>query len=1066
MALKTNPLNHYSFQHWDTCFVLFAAEWWKRNYEEGPWTWTPIESELQISNFNPNTRSLIVERGCKALRIGLAESSKKYIGAVALSSGIPTKTLSKGAWLSKLIKNSYEEYIRSSSSSNSLIDSIRYNASRNSPETFRIESFYQLIELIIVKLSYLKKKYSLGKQNDPINVLDQQDSSWRNDFPISIDSNEGVEFLNALLTEIARIREIGKYPISMEWELIDGGNNWSIDSVIKFPKGEVYLDDLRITDDKIISKIESSSRIAILLFSDEGLVKELGITIPGRKTDGQVVIEFPRGISLKGVKYSVGYRIVVASQGSEIAVLPLASALNNDVPWSFVMNEGKYILKSLASFNSHSDEVLTVVPFDYEILEGQPIKLGKFDDWGIVYRVSIKTVLRNFDKGVFKIDVKYNQSDNYNYILRGKNYLPEYIKTNQTSIFYGKPKLLKEDTESTQSYIISNGIHVRPKGSLDWQDWENIYSGQYGIRLVENGFTLFQDQIFILPERFEIQVIGNITNSISGEVRIKESSEFDLRVFDGECQSSIEKSNSDKGYCVKLKALTNIPPESLSIKLSKSNGSELLLTIPFPSSGVQIFRNGVSISRSETLYFLDLRGVRIKFYNNPNQNARYRVSLQAESNQLRASELSFEMEVSNVDTYVTEISLIGLREEMNMLFGAVPDLDKSILLEVYDANGRSLKRNRIRVYSNQLTVENSTGILKSDYTNNPPNVFSVSAFRLDIENAGSDPLLLSYEKSVDGFCWESSNWSIIGQEGLWFLYPPVNSIFLFRPMVAIPGQLKNHKNTLNSIKDVAGVRVFDDRLELLVEYIDRIAFDFDNPDWKEIDWLWKNTNHLPMAALDVWTAFSKSQRGIVGLFLKEEWQNGLFEKILTEFPILLETVCVDIWLDGIKSYKKYWIEKLGSETSDILINAKSKLILEKLKLVGVKEIISVSTINKAILSHIIDSAYTRHKTNLFGVNTSLPDGDLIRDELINAEEKLPNLIRESIPAVSHNKYKPIIYLPFVLAYKSIYPNVELVEITSKSICKIKKLISLNQEWFRDAFDFTQLFIWSEKTQKE
>jgi len=34
-VLKNNPINYESLQLWDACFVLYAAEWWRRNYKNG-----------------------------------------------------------------------------------------------------------------------------------------------------------------------------------------------------------------------------------------------------------------------------------------------------------------------------------------------------------------------------------------------------------------------------------------------------------------------------------------------------------------------------------------------------------------------------------------------------------------------------------------------------------------------------------------------------------------------------------------------------------------------------------------------------------------------------------------------------------------------------------------------------------------------------------------------------------------------------------------------------------------------------------------------------------------------
>lgn len=70
------------------CFVLYAAEWWRREYSGGHWRWMHILESIgpkfQLDIFE---RSLAVERGLGAWGHRASDSGKKYLGAIVAHGG-------------------------------------------------------------------------------------------------------------------------------------------------------------------------------------------------------------------------------------------------------------------------------------------------------------------------------------------------------------------------------------------------------------------------------------------------------------------------------------------------------------------------------------------------------------------------------------------------------------------------------------------------------------------------------------------------------------------------------------------------------------------------------------------------------------------------------------------------------------------------------------------------------------------------------------------------------------------------------------------------------------------
>ncbi|OZI07004.1 hypothetical protein BWI93_17000 [Siphonobacter sp. BAB-5385] len=48
------------------CFVLFAAEWWRRHYKGGFWEWLPIFEQIRRPEWNtPARRDDLMRKGCR-----------------------------------------------------------------------------------------------------------------------------------------------------------------------------------------------------------------------------------------------------------------------------------------------------------------------------------------------------------------------------------------------------------------------------------------------------------------------------------------------------------------------------------------------------------------------------------------------------------------------------------------------------------------------------------------------------------------------------------------------------------------------------------------------------------------------------------------------------------------------------------------------------------------------------------------------------------------------------------------------------------------------------------------
>ena len=95
-------------KYFSRCFVLYASEWWKREYQGGVWSWDPIfssitEEELKIHQVGIRSRAIIEALQYWKYNITLV-SGKKYLGAIVANGGIPSKFIQAASRNSPVVR--------------------------------------------------------------------------------------------------------------------------------------------------------------------------------------------------------------------------------------------------------------------------------------------------------------------------------------------------------------------------------------------------------------------------------------------------------------------------------------------------------------------------------------------------------------------------------------------------------------------------------------------------------------------------------------------------------------------------------------------------------------------------------------------------------------------------------------------------------------------------------------------------------------------------------------------------------------------------------------------------
>jgi len=1072
--LKQAPINYDSIQMWDSCFVLYAAEWWRRNYKNGHWTWDTIFTSIGKS-VRVNERGQIVQGGLKKWKQSLYKDkagNKDYLVTIIIESGLPIETVSKeSAWLKRIVKESFEEYNQISYSEFSSEEIIARNAQSiiGFPSSLMKPEIYTLLSRIIKVLSDLKKEYQLTNVKSAIELLDQKKPDWRLSFPIQIDSEVGKKLIDELLTEIVSIEEPRPYVVSFKRLLIKDQNSWSVISKLEIPNSVYDCKDLRVINQAKLAALPP--RMNLVLRGSNGERKLISTAYKTSK-GGETVIKMSGTSVVEGPSSVNKWGLVLSFEGEEIE-LPLtrADALSHDVPWVFVRKNDEWLLEGLASHQTKADSAIVSINGNIDQIDGEFQEVGAFGSRKLL-KINGSVVLHSADNYSFKIGTKAN-IDTTSYALHGVEYKTNTKHTHD--VFLGLPTVYSIKPDTLFRTLASGNIQIRPVGNGSWVEPQSQSVGLMDIRLVgKNREILFSQRIGVLPSSFNIQTTS--INLTQGKFIINNSSDFKVQVLGEGIESSAVKISN--GHEISLRATNELPPEFITLILLEQNSlGEIRLQLPFPAKGAKFFdKNGIQLKRGALLHLKDLHGIRLHLFNNLT-STKYYCKFNLKDENITSLRDIYIKKAIPVTTSHVELPLISWEEILQRIFSVSPNLDKGVLLDVFTAQGSNSVSIEVKQYSCELSINQEDAEFTLKGISSELDNTQIKAIRLDQPNREQEPQIIFATGGVEN---GSKKWRFKNSErpeGVWMIYPESNSTIFFRPKIWSLGSKQTTTDLLIEIAEVAYQKGRDARITKLVTLINSISNDFHNINWKELELLWAWTNHLPLSAFDVWTAFSQSPKGLVSLIC--QFERNLIDRFNSEFPIIWEAIAVDDWVHGFKHFKEYTNELFPSFSHDI-IDDKIQYVEKQLRLECTGEILRAEVLSQndnqqfmvecpaQFIKNLINGWYKggHEQPGLLHKDAETDWPELLRDELTRAFENLPNFIKDILPQISFDHHKSAVYLPALLAFKTIDSKAYPIELTPDKVFKMAMIRAFDEQWFYSIYNVVQSQCWKEMIKKK
>lgn len=154
------------------CFVLYAAEWWHREYAGGAWRWEDIlESIWPTFNVDVLERTYAVERGLRSWGHQPSGAGKRYLGAIVAQGGLPLQLVAKGdgAIIKLLIRGTRQAQLFAWDSTR--LEGFFAAHEQDLVQHLRDEDIYRLLASVVLTVLALRHECRLAGISNPVAVF-------------------------------------------------------------------------------------------------------------------------------------------------------------------------------------------------------------------------------------------------------------------------------------------------------------------------------------------------------------------------------------------------------------------------------------------------------------------------------------------------------------------------------------------------------------------------------------------------------------------------------------------------------------------------------------------------------------------------------------------------------------------------------------------------------------------------------------------------------------------------------------------------------------------------------
>jgi len=666
-------------------FLLYGAEWWRREYQGGHWSWQQIISSLEWS---PDDRGLYTDlvavgaqiwgRKLQTSKLGIG-----YLSTIVLEGGIPLRLLDhREANYTKFLKALMGEYVKWHSAGLEAISHAR-GLDRLLPKTYRKEDIFRLSAEVVEVLFSLSEK--LTSKERPYHELNERFPDWSSGFPMSLDAESAQVLVESLLKE-AKYRKRFKYErLKISRVLRESQSGFEQGISIELPE--------RVPTDFICEKTglrttDLAPRLELVIETN-GSQTPIASLIKMSDDTNDYLISMYRKERLKlPLAFSDEVACSLQQQGKHLSYLAVEGGdpLALDLPLVFIEDDvsgykfigqggvktkapnGIVMAPSCSVFSGDGSVIATEIEFDGAL--------------GTLYSAQGKCIVA-VDTNTFCTVYFGAEIDNTStFIALGTRVYA--VEHSGQMVFAGIPNVVSPSRLAKLDQLIWRPALMRG----DWCDTKEARPlGTVQFRGMTGGQCVFSTRLTILPDDFVFKFTAGNSNS-AAEVQLSGLGAHVAAALDENSGLELLQLENDDSFIIR-ECEGDFSAGRFALALRWGGGLECDLMLPRPNLGARFISVVPRRFVGREIALSELLDVSVQAVSPSTENVRYQLVAELNARDIPSDysrgTMHFEIDIPAAADGYYELPLSQLYSPIKALFSISVDLDARVRLEVVSA---------------------------------------------------------------------------------------------------------------------------------------------------------------------------------------------------------------------------------------------------------------------------------------------------------------------------------------------------------------------------------------------
>lgn len=582
-ALVAQRAQRTGIEHFDNheaaVFCLYGAEWWRRNFSGGAWSWEnilrPVGAELSgsVAVLYPIVRKGLLYWKRKVRTTG---SRNIFLVTLAIEGGLPLKLIQRdGLWLRRYFRRLMEQH-RDFGQVCGAAELAR-DLAPLLPVSLRHEEIYELAGALVGKVWELQEQ--LGETRTPIEDLHARRPGWESELPLQVADDVAQELLLGLIRDAAEVRAGRAVRLRVSTWLERRAGGYGLYRGVDLPP-RVELGQLRALMGQARSEEDLLARLHLSAWDACEAIWPVGVLSRVFERDSYVVEPARTDLEVRlPVEGQVRLKLHVGTSEHGTLQVPGGEALG-DLPWVFEAPEGGQPARLLGegSVSTRRAQVLVALPAGWTLADEEG---GSGEEVGALGGLS--GLGGTPERMLWRVQGAWTASCNgmscrvltgvaeavaYQYALRGKTLD---VAGLAEPVYLGVPQVWRCAEEGAWQRVPERELTLSSE------------QGEVRIQHRAAGEVKYQVKARVLPEQAQVEV--HPEREGAGRIELSH-----LRTFRVQCEPAAgvtckrEYLKGQHRHVLRFEA-TGVPLAEVAVLIDWGTGQPMRLRLPYPAAG-------------------------------------------------------------------------------------------------------------------------------------------------------------------------------------------------------------------------------------------------------------------------------------------------------------------------------------------------------------------------------------------------------------------------------------------------------------------------------------------------